>query len=784
MRPDGSLPTTRHVSMQFAPTRELTFETEVISPSTGIVSTHGAANASTLSEATRDTLPMGNLPRQMTSFVGRGIEVAEIQSLMTTNRLVTLIGVGGMGKTRLALEVATAAAVEYRDGVWLVELGKVLSPSLVPQAIATVLEIREDVEGSLLAKIAKTLRRQRLLLVVDNCEHVVESTGEAIETILKACPDVSVLATSREALGLGGEIVRSVPPLTTPDPEALPPDDEVLGFEAVRLFVDRARLGKPSFALTSRNAKSIAQICRRLDGVPLAIELAASRVRMLPVDQILARLNDRFEFLVRGPRAALPHQQTLRATIDWSYNLLLDEEKVLLRRLAVFGGGFTLGAAEAVCAGGDVEEGSVEYLLERLVDKSLVIAEDVGESTRFRMLETVHQYAVELLAGSDEDSTIRAAHLAWYTRFAESTNAQFTGEEVSAWIARFRTEEYNVDAAMLWARAERDDESLFRLVDAQHWYWYVSESWDKIRRWLLVPMPSLSASENARVAFLRGSFEFLRGNYESAEALLEECLAAELEPKRRLNAITRLGTVKSLLGKNDRARDLYEEALAIGRDIGDEFEVAATTLHLAALARDQGEYDDAHAIAERAMKTLETLGRRDAILSGGRAVLADIARLRGDYERAIDLCERQLNDLRAIGFTAGIAGATYCRADIARAVGDFAGAVARYRQVIELSRDAGDKASVASALDGLAIAMAAGGRAEYALRLAGAGAALREEIKAAKSPSEAAELDAAIQTATAALGADEAARAYEAGHSMSHEEAVDYALGTGQYPER
>jgi tetratricopeptide (TPR) repeat protein len=388
----------------------------------------------------------------------------------------------------------------------------------------------------------------------------------------------------------------------------------------------------------------------------------------------------------------------------------------------------------------------------------------------------VHQYAVELLAGSGEEANMRAAHLAWYIRFAELTNSQFDGEEVGVWVARFRAEEYNLEAATLWARAEGDDESLFRLVDSQHWYWYVAENWDKIRRWLSVPMPSLSPTASAQLAFLRGSFEYLRGNLESAEALLEECLAAELGPKRRLNAITRLGTAKALLGKNDRAQELYEEALTIGRAIGDEFEVATATLYLAALARDRGEYGEARTVAERAMEALEKLGRRQAILSGGRSVLADIARLEGDYERAIELSDRQVRDLRGIGFAAGIANATYCRAEVARTVGDFDGAVSRYREVIEFSRDAGDKASVASALDGLAMAMAADGRADPALRLAGAGAVLREEVRATKLPIEQAELAAAVETATKALGAEAAALAYEAGRSMTHEEAVEYAL--------
>jgi predicted ATPase/DNA-binding CsgD family transcriptional regulator len=330
---------------------------------------------------------------ESTSFVGREREIAEVRALLTTTRLLTLTGAGGCGKTRLALRVAAEAAADHPDGTWLVELAGVADPALVPQAVAAAVGVREVPGVGLAEGLVDYLRRKAGLLVLDNCEHVVAAVACLVETLLRGCERLCVLATSRERLGSAGETTWRVPSLTVPPPSANPTVERLLGYEAVRLFVDRARAARPDFAPTARNAAALVEICRRLDGIPLAIELAAARVRVFSAEQIAARLDDRFRLLTAGPRTAVPRQQTLRATVDWSHALLARPERMLLRRLAVFAGGWTFEAAEAVAAGAGVHPDAVLDLLARLVDKSLVLADEQRGAVRYRLLETIRARA-------------------------------------------------------------------------------------------------------------------------------------------------------------------------------------------------------------------------------------------------------------------------------------------------------------------------------------------------------------------------------------------------------
>jgi predicted ATPase/class 3 adenylate cyclase len=336
-----------------------------------------------------------NLPAQLTRFVGREQEIAAVNDLLAHARLLTLTGVGGTGKTRLALQVAADLLEEYPDGVWLVELAPLADPTLVPQTVASALGVREEPRRPLTATLTDHLRPKSLLLVLDNCEHLLTASAQLADALLRACPKLRILASSREGLGVLGEQTYRVPSLSLPDHKHLPPLETLQEFEAVQLFADRARLSQATFALTPANARAVAQVCERLDGIPLALELAAARVKALPVEQIVQRLEDRFRLLTGGSRTALPRQQTLRAAMDWSYDLLTEEERALLRRLSVFTGGFTLAAAEAVCAENGIEEGDVLDLLTRLVEKSLAVYEaELGEG-RYRLLETVRGHRRE-----------------------------------------------------------------------------------------------------------------------------------------------------------------------------------------------------------------------------------------------------------------------------------------------------------------------------------------------------------------------------------------------------
>jgi non-specific serine/threonine protein kinase len=344
----------------------------------------------------RQPAPRHNLPLQLTSFVGREQALAEVGRLLATTRLLTLTGAPGVGKTRLALQLAGEGREAYADGVWLVELAPLADPALVPQAVATAVGVREQPGRRLVDTLADAVRGQELLLVLDNCEHLVEACATLADRLLRAGPRLRVLATSREALGIAGETTWWVAPLALPaaEPMAAAGSERLAALEAneaVQLFVERARAAQPAFALTERNAGAVGQVCRRLDGIPLALELAAVRVPALGVEQLAQRLDDRFRLLTGGRRTALPRQQTLRAAVDWSYTLLPEAERVLLRRLAVFAGGWTLAAAEGVCGGDGLEAVDVFPLLVDLVDKSLVVAEPEDAEPRYRLLETLRQ---------------------------------------------------------------------------------------------------------------------------------------------------------------------------------------------------------------------------------------------------------------------------------------------------------------------------------------------------------------------------------------------------------
>jgi predicted ATPase/DNA-binding SARP family transcriptional activator len=369
-----------------------------------------------------------NLPAPVTTFVGREREIGEVIRLLSRTRLLTLTGPGGCGKTRLAQEVAARLVADYPDGAWLVELAALADPELVPQALAAVLGLPERSGRTPAEVLAGALETKHLLLVLDNCEHLVDACAALADALLRACPRLRILATSRQALGIAGEQVWRVPSLELPDARRLSFLDEIAGAEAVRLFLDRAQLSRPGFVLTEDNAAPLTEVCRRLDGMPLAIELAAARLRVLSVEQIAAHLDDRFALLTGGSRAVLPRQRTLHATVEWSYDLLGRAEQALFGRLSVFAGGSTLEAAEAVCTGPDLPSGQILDLMTGLVDQSLVLVEAGEDSTvRYRLLETLRQYGQERLAERGEAQAIRRQHAAHYLALAERAEPELLG---------------------------------------------------------------------------------------------------------------------------------------------------------------------------------------------------------------------------------------------------------------------------------------------------------------------------------------------------------------------
>jgi predicted ATPase len=399
--------------------------------------------------------PPHNLPSALSSFVGRKKELAEVRRLLEDTRLLTLTGPGGCGKTRLALAAADELVGTFADGVWLMDLAPLADSSLVPQAVASTLGLREQPGRWLTETLSDNLASKRVLLVLDNCEHLVEACAELAESLLLFCPELRVLATSREPLGIAGEVAWPVPSLSLPDLRRAPNIETLPRYESARLFVERTEAVKPTFAVTEQNAPLVAKICYRLDGIPLAIELAAARSKVLSVEEISERLDDCFALLSAGNRTALPRHRTLHATMDWSHDLLPEQERILFRRLSVFAGGFTLEAAESVCAGEHLERNEVLDLLSHLVDKSLVIVREGVVETRYRLLETVRQYGRERLDASEDE--VERRHADFFVGLAEEAEGELSGPDQARWLTLLQTEHDNLRAALSWSLGKKRD---------------------------------------------------------------------------------------------------------------------------------------------------------------------------------------------------------------------------------------------------------------------------------------------------------------------------------------
>ena len=408
-----------------------------------------------------------NLPAARSSFVGREREILEVEFELATSRLLTLTGVGGSGKTRLAMEVARGLVDAYPDGVWLVELAPLSDEVLMLKAVAETLEVPERLQEPLTDTLADVLRDRQLLLVLDNCEHLLEAAALLADALLDSCPRVRILATSREGLRVEGEARWLVPPLSVPERGRSLSSEKLEGYESVRLFVERARERDPIFSLSSANALTVAEVCKWLEGIPLAIELAAARVGTLSLEQILERLTDALGLLTRGGRTAVPRQQTLKGTLDWSYDLLFEPERALFRRLSTFAGGWTLEASEAVGSGGSVAEDEVVDLLSGLVEKSLVVAEGDGQGgVRYRLLEPIRQYALEKLEESGEVEAAKRAHAEYFLDLAEEAEPELFGPRDVEGLDRLESEHDNIRAALSWALEREEAELGLRLGGA------------------------------------------------------------------------------------------------------------------------------------------------------------------------------------------------------------------------------------------------------------------------------------------------------------------------------
>ena len=692
-----------------------------------------------------------NLAIQLTSFIGREEEIADIIRLLESAHLLTLIGPGGTGKTRLSIQVANEVLQQYPDGVWLVELAPILDPLLVPRTTAIAVGQRDEPQLPVTDMLCDYLFNKKMLIILDNCEHLVDACAQMTERILQTASNVKVLASSREALGIAGEVTYGVPPLKIPDLSDLPPLDSLSQYEAVKLFVDRAASAVPDFKVTKENAPTLARICHRLDGIPLAIELAAAKIRVLSAEQIVRRLDDRFKLLTGGNRTALKRHQTLRAAIDWSYNLLPPKEQLLFRRLSVFVGGWTLGAAESVC-GDEEEQGTVMSdeilnLLEQLISKSLASKEEAHGRPRFRMLETIRQYAKEKLVEAGESDALHDKHLEFFLDLAESAGSYLRKAEQVEWLQQLDPEIENLRAALDWAMESPSAEIPLRLTGALGTFWELRDFWLEDARWLDQALnkewnEASRTDQSARakalccradVAIMLDDVDVFKISVESALALYEELGDAwGIAYARALNAFYLIQTgnmavSQTLLeqsltdfqnlgdawgehfvlqwlipvlmntGNPDQSMELRQRKLALARASGDRYRIVGTLISSAHDLFLENQLEEAEALLDEA----EQLSARIGVAHQKYMALDvrfQISLARGDLEKAKEDCDLCIEHFRRIGEKNMQSVFLIVRALISELEDDIQSAVKFGRKSLQVAREVGSPVNITTIL--------------------------------------------------------------------------------------
>jgi predicted ATPase/DNA-binding CsgD family transcriptional regulator len=729
--------------------------------------------------------PHHNLPAPRSSFVGREQQIEEVKRRLAQTGLLTLTGVGGSGKTRLALEVGRDLIEAYPDGVWLVQLAPLSEEVLVPKAVAEALGVIERPGESLTDTLAEVLGSRQLLLVVDNCEHLIETTAGFVGSILDSCPRVRILATSREALGVDGEARWLVPPLSVPGSQRTPTTEELGTYESVRLFVERARGRDPSFSLSPKNDLAVAEICRMLEGIPLAIELAAARVGMLSLEQISQRLTNSLRLLTGGSKMQMPKQRTLRGTLDWSYELLSEDENSHFGRLSVFAGGWDLTASEAVGAGEVVEEVENLDLLSGLVEKSLVVAKQSDEgAVRYRMLEPVRQYAREKLEEGGEAEEVRRRHATFFLALAEEAGPGLRGPEDRKWLELLEGEHDNMRAALSWALERGEAELGLLLGGALGTFWHAHGHLGEGRRWLEAALGrGVRASVVARLRALKALFwvTFEQWDNDRAEAVAQEAmeLSAEVEIDSSLAASLRimLAAPAWVEGDYERGKVLLEESLAISREADDKVMIAEALMQLGGTTHSLGDIARAKEIYEEGIAVCREVGytyRLPSFLHSSGYMLM----LEGDYERGAALNEEAAALCLEHGYKAGSQYALDNLGWAALLQRDHERARAFYKESLLVCRELGDRMIASVSLEGLACVAGANGNDEQAGQLFGAAQALHvcEAVAFEHTPQEDAWLEPYRAATRSLLGETAWEEALEQGRAMGLEEAIEYAL--------
>lgn len=723
--------------------------------------------------------PAANLPRMLSSFIGRTAELAEVRRLLATTRLLTLTGAGGIGKTRLALAALERLPDGLVDDVRVVELAALSDAALVERAVASAFGI-EDQPGRPLADALPSVLGDRLvLLLLDNCEHLASACATLAAALLGQCPGLRVLATSRAPLAVPGEIAWRVPALEVGDWGTSTPPLAAGTPDAARLFEERARAARPGFALSERTAPVVGQICRRLDGIPLAIELAAARVKVLAVDQIAARLDDRFRLLTSTPRGGtLPRHQTLRAVMDWSHDLLTTQEQALLRRLSVFAGGCGLEAAESVCTAEPVEMDSLLDHLSSLVDQSMLVAEVQGEEARYRLPETVRQYAAERLAASGESAEMHRRHALWLRDWAVGQEPELRGPRQAEIFARMEREYDNIRAALGWCATNPEFAAVgLHLAAALRLFWIYRGHGTEGRRWLV---QLLEAGHNApatvRAQALDGAAALAhgQGDLAAARGFQEQALVLwrELdEPRGLAIALNTLGLIARSEGDLARGLEALEEALGYMRQIGNEWGAATVLNNLGATAIELGQLDRARVYHSESLETKRRLGDRAGIAVSLHN-LSEIAKMEGDTALVAELTRESLALWRALDSKPRIAHALHSLGMARLRLGDVPRAVSHLRESLTLFQEVDDRGGIAMCLEGAAALLAAAGQPGTAARLLGAAEALRERLGVPLLPTDRADYDHAVEQAQAGMDEQSFRSAWAAGRLLTPDEAI------------
>lgn len=733
-----------------------------------------------------------NLPFQVNEIIGRERDTRTHRQSLEESRLLTLVGPGGIGKTRLALDVAAGVIDRYRDGVWYVELAPLTDPELLGQVIGAVVGVREHSDSQIEELLFDYLKDRELLLVLDNCEHLIDACAVLTERLLRYCGEVRILATSREAFGISGELVRRVPPLGVPVSGEL---EEVGRSESVRLFVERARAAADSLDLTEENAPVLAEICRRLDGIPLAVELAASRTRLLSVEEIARGLDDRFRLLTGGSRTALPRQQTLKALIDWSYELLSEKERVMLRRLSVFCCTWPLSAAERICvdkAGvGDIGPDDLLGLVAALVDKSLVAVEHGAVETRYRLLETIRHYAQEKLLSCGESQQLRDRHLHYFLGIAEQADARLRGAEQKEWLSLLDAHEDELRSALGWAGGRGMVEELERLATSLWRYWRVRSKFGEGRRWLeeaLTMSADMDDGAEREQVVLRtrcligaGSLANYQGDYLRAAEVLSEGLRLSRaigDLPSVADSLTILAHARLMTGEEDRAADMLRESLEIFSKLGRKRGIAYAKYCLGSLMVRRGEYSDARDNLVEGLSLMEELEDtwwiENTLLELGWAN----GRL-GDQAGALRALRRAQAIAESFSDRRGAARALMHVAGVELSGKQFDAAGRSYRESLELFSTIGDRWGIVSCIEGVAAAAASTGKGKEAVRLIGAAARARESLKSTVRTLDFGEHENLLDVTKRSLGDDEFDRLFEEGYRLSFQAAVERALAFG-----